>query len=155
MFWWKISTIPDCDWSRTARPQQHCDSQLRILLPAVASAVYASTLQPSATQPGATHDRLLPAAMLRGRPPSHKVRASSVVGWLTFILGIVPLCSYGRVQGVQGVAFASSLPSTEGTACLAAAISQIRHGRPAVLLSCWTLVAEPEDLLAALCSCVG
>ena len=66
----------------------------------------------------------------------------------------VPLCSCGRVQRLQGVAFTSSMSSTEWTACLLAASSMIRHCRPAVLLPCWALGAQPEDLLVALQLCI-
>ena len=87
--------------------------------------------------------------MLRADPPSQVGGAESVVTGLALILGIVPLCSYLRVQLLQGVAFASSVPSTARTACLAAAISLAGRSRPAVLLPCWAVCAEPEDLLAA------
>ena len=50
---------------------------------------------------------------------------------------------------MQGVASASIMPSTEGTACLVLARSISRPCRPAVLLPCWALVAELEDLLVA------
>ena len=50
------------------------------------------------------------------KPPSHAVRAGSVVAGLAFILGMVPLCSYARVQRLQGVVLASSLRSTDCTA---------------------------------------
>ena len=68
---------------------------------------------------------------------------------MALILGIVPLCSYVKVQRLQGVAFASSLPSTVRTACLAAAILLLGRSRPAVLLPCWAVCTEPEDLFAA------
>ena len=67
-------------------------------------------------------DGLLPAAMLRADPPSQVAGAKSVVTGLALILDIVPFCSYVRVQLLQGVAFAGSVPSTTRTACLAAAI---------------------------------
>ena len=63
---------------------------------------------------------------------------------------MVPLCSYVRTQGLQGVTLASGMPSTDWTACLNAVISLVRWCRPAVLLPCWALVAEPEDMLVAL-----
>ena len=62
---------------------------------------------------------------------------------------MVPLCSYARVQCLQGVAFASSLPSTAWKARLWAASSAAKHSRPAVLLPCWALGAEPEYLFVA------
>ena len=57
------------------------------------------------------------------------------------------ICSYAGVDRLQGVAFASSHPSTEWTACLAATSPAGRLCRPAVLLPHWTLGAEPKDLL--------
>ena len=72
-----------------------------------------------------------------------------MIARLTLVLGIVPLCSYGRVQRLQAVASSSSHPSTEWTACLAFARTIIRHCRPAVLQTRRALVAEPEDLLVA------
>ena len=75
--------------------------------------------------------------------------SSCVIAGLALVLGMVPLCSYARVQCLQGVAFASSLPSTKWTACFAAASAPARLSRPAVLLPCRALGAEPEDLLAA------
>ena len=69
---------------------------------------------------------------------------------LAFILGMVPLCSYVRVERLQGITLANSLPSTTRTPCLAASSSVTGRSRPAVLLPCWALGAEPEDLLAAL-----
>ena len=62
---------------------------------------------------------------------------------------LIRLCSYGRVQRLQGIALASSLPSTEWTACFVFARSMSRPCRPAVLLPLWTLAANPEDLLVA------
>ena len=59
---------------------------------------------------------LLPAATLRAEPPSQVGGATGVIARLAFILGTVPLCSYARVPRMQGVAFASSLASTEGAA---------------------------------------
>ena len=95
-------------------------------------------------------DSLLPAASLRAEPPSQVGRASCVLAGLALVLGMVPLCSYPGAQRLQGVALASSMPSTEWTACLAAGSPLVRWCRPAVLLACWTIVAEPEDLLLAL-----
>ena len=74
---------------------------------------------------------------------------SRVIAGLALVLGVVPLCSYVRVQRLQGVASASSVPGTAWTAGLATASSMLWHCRPAVLLPCWALVAKPEDLLAA------
>ena len=87
--------------------------------------------------------------MPRAGPPSHRMGASCVIARLALVLALIPFCSYGRVQRLQRVAFASSLPSTEGTACLVAAASIMRRCRPAVLLPRWALFAEPEDLLGA------
>ena len=78
------------------------------------------------------------------------MRASSVIARLALVPGKVPLCSYGRVQRLQGVAFARSLPSTDWTARLVFAGSIVRRCRPAVLLPRWALFAEPPDLLGAL-----
>ena len=89
-------------------------------------------------------DGLLPAAVLRAEPPGQMRRAR-----LALVLCIVPLCSYAWVQRLQGVASASSMSSTEWTACLAAAHLRIRHCRPAVGLPCWAIGAKPEDLLVA------
>ena len=72
-----------------------------------------------------------------------------MIARLALVLALIPFCSYGRVQRLKGVAFASSLPGTEGTACLVFAGSIIGHCRPAMLLPLWALVAEPEDLLVA------
>ena len=94
-------------------------------------------------------DGLLPAATLRAGPPSHAARASSVIAGLTWVLVMIPLCSYARIERLQGVAFARSMASTEGAAYFAARGSTVRWGRPAVLLSCWTLLAKPVDLLGA------
>ena len=77
------------------------------------------------------------------------VRASSVVAGLAFVPGVVPLCSYVRVELLQGVAFAGSLSSTKGTAWLETASATERHCRPAVFMPCWAFVAEPEDLFVA------
>ena len=75
--------------------------------------------------------------------------AGSVVAGLVLILTVVPFCSYVRVERLQRVASASSLSSTEGTACLDTASPIKWLSRPAVLLTCWALGAEPEDLLVA------
>ena len=93
---------------------------------------------------------LLPAETLRATPPRQMRRAGSVVIGLIFILAVVPLCSNVRVHRLQRVAFANSLPSTERAACLVAASSLVGNCRPAVLLPCWTAVAEPENLLITL-----
>ena len=77
------------------------------------------------------------------------VRASSVIAGLALVLAMIPLCSCGRVERLQGVASASSMPSTAWTARLIASSPGCRRSSPAVLLSCWALVAEPENLLAA------
>ena len=69
-----------------------------------------------------------------------------MVAGLAAVLGVVPLCSYVRVQRLQGVALTSSLPSKKETARLAAACPAEGLCRPAVLLPCWALGAEPEDL---------
>ena len=95
-------------------------------------------------------DGLPPAATLRAEPPSQVGGGSSVVTGMALVLSIVPLCSYVRVQRLQRVAFASSVASTARTACLAAAITAEGRSRPAVLLPCLAVGAEPEDLLAAL-----
>ena len=92
-------------------------------------------------------DGLLPAAMLRADPPSQVGGGSSVVTGITFILGIVPLCSCVRVQLMQRVAFASSVPSTAWTSWSGGLHTITGPCRPAVLLSCWAVKAEPEDLL--------
>ena len=63
---------------------------------------------------------------------------------VTLVLAMIPLCSYARVERLQGVASARSMPSTNGAALFAVISS---WGRPAVLLACWALGAEPEDLL--------
>ena len=73
-----------------------------------------------------------------------------MIARLALVLALIPLCSYGRVQCLQRVTSASSLPSTEGTARLVFASSIVRSCSPAVLLPRWTLVAEPPDLLIAL-----
>ena len=72
-----------------------------------------------------------------------------MVARLAFVLAMIPLCSYASMERLQGVALTSSLPSTTGAAVFAATSSAVRCGRPAVLLSCWTLLAKPVDLLAA------
>ena len=59
---------------------------------------------------------LLPAATLRAGPPSPVAGVSSVVAGLPLVPVMVPLCSYVRVERLQGVASACSLPNTEGTA---------------------------------------
>ena len=61
---------------------------------------------------------------------------------------MIPLFSYARVERLQGVAFARSMPSTDAAALFAAISSAMRWGRPAVLLAFWAVGAEPEDLLA-------
>ena len=91
---------------------------------------------------------LLPAASLRAGPSSDVVRASNVIPKVTLVLAMIPLCSYARVECLQGVASARSMPSTNGAALFATISSAIRWGRPAVLLACWALGAEPEDLLS-------
>ena len=68
---------------------------------------------------------------------------------LVCVLAVVPLCSYVRVECLQGVAFTSSPPGTEWTARLVAAGAIHRRSRPAVLLPCWALDAEPENVLVA------
>ena len=98
---------------------------------------------------GARMDGLLPTATLRAEPPCQVARASSVVAGLVFVLGIVPLCSYVRVQRLQGVAFASIPPSTKWTSCSAWLHAITGPCRPAVLLPCWAIGAEPENLLVA------
>ena len=62
---------------------------------------------------------------------------------------MIPLCSYARVERLQGIALADSTASAAGTARLMPASTVVRLCSPAVLLACWALVAEPEDLLAA------
>lgn len=74
---------------------------------------------------------------------------SREIAGLVYVFAVVPLCSCVRVECQQGVAFASSPPSTEWTACLVAASAIERLCRPAVLLPCRALGAEPEDLLVA------
>ena len=75
---------------------------------------------------------------------------------LTLVFGVIPLCSYVRVQCLQGVALASIPPSTDWTACLVTASLLIWCYTPAMLLPCWALGSEPEDLLgASLSSVVG
>ena len=84
------------------------------------------------------------------------MRAGSVLAGLPLVLAVMPVSSYDRMKGLQGVAIASSMPSTDWTAWNATPGAITGLCRPAVLLSCWALVAEPEDLLAALqCSVVG
>ena len=94
-------------------------------------------------------DALLPATPLRAVPPSQVGGPSSVVAGRALVLGMVPLCSYVRVQRLKGVALASSLPSTERTAWSGRLSAMTRLCRPAVLLTYRALDAEPEDLLAA------
>ena len=77
------------------------------------------------------------------------MRASSVVAGLILVLGMIPLCSYVGAQLLQRVALANSLASTEWATIVVEAIPHTRRCRPAVLLSHWTIGAEPEDLLAA------
>ena len=93
-------------------------------------------------------DGLLPNAMLRAGPPGQVSAASGVVTRLALVLAVVPLCSCFRVDRLQGVASASSLPSTEGTCCFDTARATVGLRRPAVLLPCWALGAKPGDLLA-------
>ena len=99
---------------------------------------------------GACMNALLPAATLRAEPPCQAVGACSVVARLAFILALIPLCGYARAQRLKGVAFASGLPNTEQTAWSAWLHAVTWPCRPAVLLSSWTIGAEPEDLLVAL-----
>ena len=98
---------------------------------------------------GACVNALPPAATLWADPPSKVGRASSVLTGLTSVLDMIPFCSGARAERLQGVAFASSMPSTEWTACLGATSAACRRSSPAVLFPCWALGAEPEDLLAA------
>ena len=63
---------------------------------------------------------------------------------------MVPLCSYVRTQGLQGVTLASGMPSTDWTTWSARLAAITRPCRPAVLLSKWAPETEPENLLAAL-----
>ena len=93
---------------------------------------------------------LLPAALLMASPPSQMRRASSVVAELALVLGMIPLCSYVRVERLQGVAFASILPNTKRISLSAWLHAITRLCRPAVHLPCWAMGAEPEDLLVAL-----
>ena len=72
-----------------------------------------------------------------------------MVAGLAVILGVIPLCSYVGVKRLQGVASASGLPSTERTAWSAWLHAVTWLCRPAVLLPCWAIGAEPEDLLVA------
>ena len=94
-------------------------------------------------------DGLLPAVTLRAGPPSDVAGASRVVAWLALVFAVVPLCSYVRIERLQRVATAHIPPRTEGTACLHAASAAERLSRPAVLLPCWALGAESENLLGA------
>ena len=87
--------------------------------------------------------------MLRAGPPSKTRGSSSVVAGLAFIFAMIPLCSYAKAGGLHGAAVASHMRSTAGTACLVAASSVCWLCRPAVLLSNWTVVAEPEHLRVA------
>ena len=82
-------------------------------------------------------------------PPCQMIGVGSVVAGLATVLSMVPLCSYARVECLQGVAFASSHPNTERTARLVAPSPAERLCKLAVLLPRWTLGAEPKDLLAA------
>ena len=86
---------------------------------------------------------------LRAVPPSQVGGASSVVAGLTLVLGMVPLCSYVRVQRLKGIALASSLPSTVRTTWSGRLSAITRLCRPTVLLTYRALDAEPEDLLVA------
>lgn len=72
-----------------------------------------------------------------------------MVAGLTHVFPMVPLSGYASAQCLQGVACASKVPSTDGTACLHVASSAGRPCRPAVLLPYRALGAEPLDLLAA------
>ena len=92
---------------------------------------------------------LSPAVTLRAGPPSHVLRASSVIAGLTLVLAVIPLRSYARVERLQGIALADSMASAAWTARLMLVSMVVRPCSPAVLLACWALVAEPEDLLAA------
>ena len=99
---------------------------------------------------GLCMNALPPAATPRAEPPCQAVGACSVVARLAFILTLIPLCGYARAQRLKGVAFASGLPNTERTAWSAWLHAVTWPCRPAVLLSSWTIGAEPEDLLVAL-----
>ena len=92
-------------------------------------------------------DGLLPAATLRPGPPGQVGGASSVVAGLAVVLAVIPICSCVWVGRLQGVAFASSMPTTEWTAIPCMGSSSVRVSRPAVHLPCWALGTEPEDLL--------
>ena len=81
---------------------------------------------------------------LRAEPPGQVAGARGVVAGLAFTLGLVPLCGYARVLCLKAVALAGSLPSTERTACLAAVHSITGPRKPAVLLPCWAVSAQPE-----------
>lgn len=94
-------------------------------------------------------DGLLPTATLRAGPPSQVKRSSSVIVRPALVFTVVPVCSCARVKRLKGVAFAGSPASTEGTARQTTASSVLGCSRPAVLLPCWALAADPEDLLAA------
>ena len=72
-----------------------------------------------------------------------------MIAGLTLVLAMIPLCSYARVERLQGIALAGSTASAAWTACLRPVSTIVRPCSPAVLLPCWALVAEPEDLLAA------
>ena len=72
-----------------------------------------------------------------------------MIARLALVLAVIPLCSYGWVQHRQGVAFASNLPNTDGTACLVMAGSMQWLCRPAVLLPRYAIIAKLEDLPAA------
>ena len=99
-------------------------------------------------------DNLLPAATLRAGPPSKVTRASNIVLGLFCVLAKIPLCSYVRVKRLQGIALASNLSCTDGAACFVKASSMARGSSPAVLLSCWALLAEPPYWLGASQRCV-
>ena len=94
-------------------------------------------------------DGLLPAATLRAEPPG-QMRAGSVVTRLALAPGIVPLCSYVRVQRLQRSCICERPVQHRMNSLSAAAHSHIRLCRPAVGLPCWAIGAEPEDLLTAL-----
>ena len=79
-----------------------------------------------------------------------------MIAGLTLVFGVIPLCSHVRGACLQGVALANILPGTEWAVCQAAASSLIWCYTPAMLLPCWALGTEPEDLLgASLSSVVG
>ena len=94
-------------------------------------------------------DGLLPAVAIRAAPPSKVMRASRVIAGRICIPDVVPFCSYGRVEGLKRVALACCMPSTVRAACWELASPVVRHCRPAVHLSCWTLWTQPVNLLVA------